>query len=266
MRYLDGSRQLLKINTWKQNLANWAIPQEILDQAPTSPWIHPVELFELDPNQILESTPSTKAAIAGLKADKSVLDIGCGGGKATFELVGHIKKAFGVDHQKIMLERYESYARSKNIQVETFFGDWPDIESLVPQAEVVLVHHVLYNVSDIENFIIALIKHATSRVVIELPQKHPLSSMNSHWKHFWDLERPSGPTAEDAFEIIKDFAKAPKIEYFQAPAFKEIAIEKMVEFNRIRLCLPESRDPEILEFTKLQKPEVRSLATIWWDI
>ncbi len=256
----------MKADNWRSNLASWAIPKEILAGAPTSPWIHPVELFELDEDQNLPITPSTSAAIAGLREEKSVLDIGCGGGKATFELLPHLKKAIGVDHQAIMLQKYQEFANSKNIEVQTFFGDWPDVASKVPKAEVVLVHHVLYNVSRIEEFINTLSDHATSRVVIELPVLHPLTSMNPYWKHFWKLDRPTKPTANDALEIIKDLGFAAKIEFFDAPAFKEIAIEKMVEFNRIRLCLPASRDPEILEFTKNQKPELRKLATIWWDV
>ena len=256
----------MKADHWRENLASWAIPKEIIEQAPTSPWIHPVELFQIDTNQKLESTPSTKAALAGLREEASVLDIGCGGGKATFELIPQVKIAIGVDHQSVMLEKYQEYASSKNIAVQTFFGDWPDIASQVPTAEVVLAHHVLYNVSKIEDFINALSSHATSRVVVELPTLHPLTSMNSYWKHFWNLERPSSPTANDALEIIRELGFDAKIEFFEAAPFKEIALEKMVEFNRIRLCLPSTKDVEILEFTKQQKPEVRKLATIWWDV
>lgn len=256
----------LKVEDWKRALSSWAIPEEILKQAPVSPWIHPVELFQIDPNQKLAVTASTKAALAGFKVEKSVLDIGCGGGKATFELLPEVKKAIGVDHQAVMLERYEEFAKLHNLEVLTFFGDWPEIEKQVPAQEVALAHHVLYNVSKIEEFIKAISSHATSRVVLELPLYHPLTSMNPYWKHFWKLDRPSTPTANDAHKIIKDMGFDANIEFFDAPPFKEIAIDKMVEFNRIRLCLPESKDAEILEFTKTQPAEVRKLATIWWDI
>lgn len=266
MQSLEESSPHWKIKNWQDQLASWAIPQHIIEQAPTSPWIHPVELFEIAPDQLLSQTPATTAALAGLKNEKSVLDIGCGGGKATFELSANIKKAIGVDHQAVMLDRYREIARLKNIEVETYLGDWPQIESEVPVAEVVLVHHVLYNVSDIENFIEALNEHASSRVVLELPVKRPLSAMNPYWKHFWNIERPAGPTAEEALEIIKEFSKDPKIQYYDAPIFKEVAIEKMVEFNRTRLCLPVEKDQEILEFTQTQPSEIRKLATIWWDI
>lgn len=256
----------MKANTWKQDLANWAIPEEILKQAPTPPWIHPVELFQIDPDQELDLTPSSRAALGGLSKEKSVLDIGCGGGKATFELIPEVKIAYGVDHQKVMLEKYQEYAEFKDIKSQTFLGDWPDIENQVPNAEVVLAHHVLYNVAEIENFVDALSEHATRRVVVELPLYHPLTAMNAYWKHFWNIERPTKPTAHEANEIINNLGFKTHFELFQAPAFKEVPLEKMVEFNRIRLCLPATKDLEILEFTKQQKPEVRQLATIWWDI
>lgn len=32
---------------WREDLASWAIPQEILDQAAEKPWIHPPALFQI---------------------------------------------------------------------------------------------------------------------------------------------------------------------------------------------------------------------------
>ena len=34
-------------NIWRESLAAWAIPKEILDQAPENPWIHPPVMFQL---------------------------------------------------------------------------------------------------------------------------------------------------------------------------------------------------------------------------
>ena len=32
---------------WKSDLQAWAIPKEIIDQAPENPWIHPPVLFQI---------------------------------------------------------------------------------------------------------------------------------------------------------------------------------------------------------------------------
>ena len=43
-------------------------------------------------------------------------------------------------------------------------------------------------------------------------------------------------------------------------------LEQAVEFTRIRLCLPRSRDNEVREFLLANpQPENRELATIWWN-
>jgi hypothetical protein len=42
--------------------------------------------------------------------------------------------------------------------------------------------------------------------------------------------------------------------------------EQTVEFTRIRLCLPASRDGEVRDFLTAQtQQQKRDLATIWWD-
>ena len=63
---------------WQAELAGWAIPDEILAQAPESPWGFPPELFAAPPDPI--DTPSRDRALEALPPGGSVLDVGCGGG------------------------------------------------------------------------------------------------------------------------------------------------------------------------------------------
>ena len=67
---------------WAEALAGWRIPEEILARAPQSPWIHPVELFTVD--DAVPDSPSHALAREALGTGGSVLDIGCGGGRAAF--------------------------------------------------------------------------------------------------------------------------------------------------------------------------------------
>jgi len=70
---------------WHQALDAWSIPENILSQASESPWIHPPELFDV-PNT-LPTSPSHERAREALGDEASVLDVGCGGGVATYALV-----------------------------------------------------------------------------------------------------------------------------------------------------------------------------------
>jgi SAM-dependent methyltransferase len=246
---------------WREALLKWSIPKEILEQAPVSPWIHPVELF-----QVPAEIPPT---ISHLKAKEvnpvSILDIGCGGGIAAFAVTPPAKTVIGVDHQPEMLREFERNATQRGLKAQTFEGFWPDLAKEVPTADVVVTHHVLFNVQEIENFLIELDNHAKKRVVIEIPRFHPLTDSSYLWQYFWKLERPTTPTAEDVLKILNELGIEAKIEYWESDFKREIDPLKSIEFNRIRLCLDSSKDEEIARLMKNQEPAQRKLATIWWD-
>jgi SAM-dependent methyltransferase len=250
---------------WSFALSEWAIPKVILEQAPESPWIHPAALFNIP--DVIEMTPAHKLARELMPEGGTVLDIGCGGGLAAFATTPPAAIAIGVDHQEDMLEMFSANAKSRGVEVQTFLGFWPAVASEVPVADVVTVHHVVYNVSEIVPFIAALNSHARKRVVIELPAEHPLSAMRAAWKHFWDLDRPTKPTPEDLMAVLLEMGITPEIKYFSAEMRNEKNLEDAAKFMRIRLCLPVDREDEVRDFfAKHGAPATRELAVIYWDI
>ena len=89
---------------WKSDLEDWAIPQEIIDQATESPWIHPPVLFQIP--KLIDLTPSHQKAFEALPENGSILDIGCGGGIAAFAMGRKAGQVIGVDHQSEMLDMF----------------------------------------------------------------------------------------------------------------------------------------------------------------
>jgi 2-polyprenyl-3-methyl-5-hydroxy-6-metoxy-1,4-benzoquinol methylase len=128
---------------WAHSLAAWSIPSEILSQAQTSPWIHPAVHFQI-PEEI-NPTISHSRALEALPAGGSVLDVGCGGGVATFALIPPAATVIGVDHQPEMLEMFSTNAGKYGVACEVFEGFWPQVAGDVPLADVVVCHHVVYN-------------------------------------------------------------------------------------------------------------------------
>jgi SAM-dependent methyltransferase len=254
------------LQNWSLSLKSWGIPQEILDQAPQSPWIHPVANFRPEGNLMVE-TPSRFCALEALasKTNPSVLDVGCGGGRGAFGLTPPAVRVIGVDHQQGMLDVFVDEAKQRGLDVETVLGDWPDVSAQTPIADVVVCHHVYYNVQDIAPFAQALNDHAMTRVVVELPQQHPLSSLSEYWKHFWNLDRPTSPTAHDALDTMKSLGFDAHLELFAVTGSSRAITKEDVEHTRIRLCLPVSRDEEIRTFMESHPAGERKLATIWWD-
>lgn len=249
---------------WKLDLDSWAIPKEILDQAEEEPWTHAPALFAL-PDEISD-TPSHRIAKEALSANGSVLDIGCGGGVATFAIAKSGNHVIGVDHQAEMLEMYMQNAKSRSIDSEIYEGFWPAIADQVPIADVVTVHHVAYNVGDIEPFLRALDSHANKRVIIELPLVHPMTSASAGWEHFWNLIRPTSPNADDLLEVLNEMGISAQMEKFSADFPLEQSAEDIAERTRVRLCLSSSRLDEVKEFLK-EHPFAtkRDLVVIWWD-
>lgn len=246
---------------WRSDLDKWGIPQEIINQAPTNPWIHPVDLFKI-PAIIPNSISHEKARELN---PKSLLDVGCGGGIATFAITPPVETAIGIDHQPEMLREYEAAAGKRNISANTIEGFWPDVAELTEQADVVVCHHVLFNVKNIEEFLMQLDSHAKLRVVIEIPKLHPQSESNYLWKYFWNIDRPTFPTASDIVEILKVLGINANIQFWESENSRILDPAKQIEYARIRLCLNKDRDEEVARIMNLQSSIKRELATIWWD-
>jgi SAM-dependent methyltransferase len=250
---------------WKIDLASWAIPQEILDQAIEKPWIHPPALFEI-PDHIQDSLSHHRAREA-MPVGGSVLDIGCGGGIGAFAITPPASHVIGVDEQQAMLDLFTANAKRYSATSETILGQWPAVADETPTADVVTVHHVAFNVGEIVPFLAALHSHARKRVVLEVPVIHPMSNMNEGWKHFWNLIRPTAPVAGDLIEVLKEMGISATIEYFEGEILLDKKLPEANSFIRRRLCLPESRQGELDSFLAAHPlPERRHLAVIWWDV
>ena len=250
---------------WRDALNAWALPDEIVNSAPQSPWIHPPVLFEV-PDAIAAS-PSHDRAREVLGEGATVLDVGCGGGIAAFALTPPATHVIGVDHQPEMLAMFRANASARGLDCETVEGFWPAVADRTPVADVVTAHHVVYNVADIDPFLRTLDDHARSRVVLEMPDHHPLAPMTEAWRHFWGLERPEGPTPADLLDVLGELGIDAQREQWRGAMRVEQNLDQAAHFMRIRLCLPESREGDVRDFlTSHEPPSTRELSTVWWDV
>jgi hypothetical protein len=173
-----------------------------------------------------------------------------------------------------MLQQFAASAARRGLPCDSFLGRWPDIADRVPVADVVVCHHVLYNVPDLADFATRLTAHARRRVVVELTTAHPLVRLNTLWRHFHDLERPEGPTAEDALSVLSEAGIHARAErWHRADATTYASFDELVDMTRKRLCLPRSRAAELELVLRSMgadesHPDVgssgRDLVTAWW--
>lgn len=248
---------------WASQLADWAIPDHIMAVAPESPWEFSPALFT-PPVEPVPDTPSRLRAREVLPEGGSVLDVGCGGGAAGLALVPPAARVTGFDQSAELLALFAARAEELGVDFETVQGDWPADAGLVGPAEVVVCHHVAYNVPDLGAFAAALSSHARVRVVVELSDRHPRVGVNHLWRHFWDLERPSGPTADDAVAALEEAGITPAVERFPRMVRKGSREARVASIRRY-LCLPAGREPEIAELLGDDAGDPGEAVTLWWD-
>jgi hypothetical protein len=175
-----------------------------------------------------------------------------------------------------MLDDLAARATALGRPVHTVMGRWPDVAASVQPADVVVCHHVAYNVPDLDAFALALHAHARRRVVLELTALHPTAALNPLWMAMHGLARPSRPTADDAAGVLRSVGLDPVEErWTRPPRVPYPSFEEMVEVTARRLCLPPQRRDELAAALidlgvdpdhprDLAAPDDR-LVTLWWD-
>jgi len=245
---MDGRTGALE--WWREQLDGWAIPSEILAAAPESPWGYPVGLFRSRARRAgsRPATPSNLEAARSMPEGGSVLDVGAGAGAGSLPLAGLASRLVAVDESPAMVASFLDAADAAGVPAEAVEGRWPEVAGRVGPADVVVCHHVLYNVADLAPFALALTGHARRRVVAELTDRHPLAGLRPLWRRFHDLDRPTGPGADDAVAALGAAGlEVDRQDWEQPDRFGFDDFDELVAFTRRRLCLPAARDPEVAE-------------------
>ncbi|MDQ3783081.1 MAG: SAM-dependent methyltransferase, partial [Actinomycetota bacterium] len=172
----------------------------------------------------------------------------------------------GVDSGPGMLEAFASRAEVAAVDHREVAGQWPDVAAACPAADVVVCHHVLYNVAELIPFSYALTARARERVVVELTGVHPLVWMAPIWEGIHGSPRPRGPSADDASQALRDAGINLRQTTWRRPFTLAQGTEDAVVFLRRRLCVGADRDAEIRALlAEHPPPDEREVATLWWD-
>ena len=117
-------RSVTAADRWRERLAEWAIPDEIVANAPESPWGFATECFRRrgEAAPAPEPTPTTRRALEALPAGGTVLDVGVGGGATSLPLAGRAGSIVGVDQQPDMLEGFLANAATAGVEARAVTG------------------------------------------------------------------------------------------------------------------------------------------------
>ena len=262
---MDGRRDANQ--RWSELLAQWAIPETLMAGAPATPYFFDPAVFVAAADAAIsrdDDTPSDRVARHALPAAGSVLDVGSGAGAASLRLGP--AALVGVDPSPPLLDAFGERAARLGIAARTIAGTWPDAAPETPVADVVVCHHVVYNVADLAAFASALDDHARRRVVIELTAEHPMAWMAPYWAAIHGLTQPSRPTAADAVAVLAELGLDVHEERWSRPVqmIGETGEESHARIAR-RLCLPPERHDELRALLAVTPaPAVRDVVTLWW--
>jgi SAM-dependent methyltransferase len=252
---------------WREMLRAWAIPEQLVAAAPESPYFFDPSVFIAAADEALarfEDTVSDRVARQALAGDGTVLDVGAGAGAASLRLrPSHVT---GVDPSVVLLEAFAERAERLGVGHTEIEGTWPDVAARVPAADVVVCHHLAYNVPDLATFASQLAAHARRRVVIELTAVHPMAWLSPYWDALHGLVQPEGPTAIDAAAVFAALGFEVHAERGQRPLqmIGELGDDQLARIAR-RLCLAAERLPELRRLvTDMPPPSTRQVVTLWW--
>src|SRR5690606_13438712 len=109
-------------------------------------WRHDIEAFAVDDTIDRDSTAARWAREVLPPLGGTVLDVGCGGGRSSIPLVPPATELIGVDRRGPMLDEFVRAASETGAARRTVHGDWPEVASVTPLADVAICHHVAYDV------------------------------------------------------------------------------------------------------------------------
>jgi SAM-dependent methyltransferase len=204
-------------------------------------------------------TPSRRAARALLPGGGSVLDVGCGGGAASFALADRAGHLTGADQQQDMLDAFAAEARARGVPHRTVLGRWPGAAPAAGTADVVVCHHVLHNVVDLVPFLEGLTAAARRGVVVEMMAQHPMAWLDPLWVRFHGLHRPDPATDDDAVAVLRELGIEPVVQRWE----RAVPPRRDPAWVTRRLCLPEDAVPEVAAALEdVARP--RLAATLSW--
>lgn len=264
---------------WRRLLEEWAIPPELLEAVTDSPYEWSTELWERRTQIAREQgflTPTSEIIRSLLPAPGTVLDVGAGTGRAslTFAEGGH--RLTAVEKDQGLAEGFRQRSVELAVAAELVEGVWPSVAPTVAAHDVAMCVNVVYDVQDIEPFLVALAGRARVGVVVELTPDHPWAGLAPYYRLLHGLERPDGPTHEDFVKVVEEVCGTqPQVEVWTRPgqAWFESWDEILDHYGK-RLVLPRNRWVEIRELLASEIEDdggrlyvggrERTIVTVWW--
>lgn len=264
---------------WKAGLSAWALPEALLASADESPYGWPQELWKRrSQSEMTAAAPTPTATVVGrlLGLHGTLLDVGAGRGRASLPFAASGHRLVAVEPDADMARGLVEDAHSLGAAVELIPERWPDAADRLGPVDVALSAHVVYDVSDLTEFLSALHEVATVGVVLEMSDVHPWADLAPLYRAVHELDRPDGPSTEDLIDVVREeLGVVPEVIRWERPGQLWFADwVELCDFYGRRLVMSKAKRHELkplLEPVVVEEDgrltvgvDQRRLSTVWW--
>ena len=165
--------------------------------------------FQADPRR--SDDELVDRLVSQVARNQTIIDVGAGGGRLALPLALHCRHVTAVEPSESMASVLLEQAGEHSIENVTLVqARWEDAQ--VEPADIVLCAHVIYTVTEIEQFVRKLEAHARERVIIVAYDAAPQSQTYPLWKQVHGVERLPLPTLPEFEEVLAQLGISARVD------------------------------------------------------
>jgi 2-polyprenyl-3-methyl-5-hydroxy-6-metoxy-1,4-benzoquinol methylase len=166
-------------------------------------WTRRAQVFARFSRGVRLDDPVIERVRAQLPAgDGRVLDVGAGTGRYAVPLAELGARVVAVEPNAAMAGLMQQEAAECGVSISVEQAGWPEAESRVGSAEVVLCAHVVYPIADVVPFIRGLDRAARCAVVMVARLGQPDEAVTPVFRAVHDEERAPMPSLADLYNLL----------------------------------------------------------------
>ena len=176
---------------------------------PVDHWLPYARQFVADPRR--SGDELLDRLVPQVARQQMLIDVGAGGGRLALPLALQCRHVTAVKPSDSMASVLLQQATEHGIEnVSLVQARWE--EAQVEPGDIVLCVHVIYTVTEIEQFVRKLEAHAGERVIIVLYDAAPQSQTYPLWKHVHSVERLPLPSLSEFEEVLAQLGISAEVE------------------------------------------------------
>ncbi|MGH2406567.1 MAG: NTP transferase domain-containing protein [Candidatus Limnocylindrales bacterium] len=231
-------------------------------------------LFRADPERT--DDPVLDLLLAETRPDETWLDVGAGAGRYALPIARRVREVIALDPSSGMLAALDEIATEHAIaNARSITARWPMPDP--PEADVVLIAHVGYDIEAIGPFVDGL-EHAARRLCLAvLMEQQPASTIYPFWPPVHGEERIELPALPAFLALLRARGATPKVSYLPRPPMRYGSFDEVLAFARRQTwVLPDGpKDRRLVTLLReraiptddgwtLPSPDMR-LGTVRWE-